>query len=410
VRALLPLGVCAGLLAASPAAARELYWKSLEVGATLDGQGVLHVVERQHMVFTGDWNGGERRFDLRPGQEVELRRMTRIDPETGARREMREGSLDDLDRYAWFSDRVLRWRSRLPGDPPFVRTEIVYDVAYSLYGALVKTGGRYVLSHDFAFADRPGDIEDVVVTLRIDPAWRVDGPREQTFRGGRLRPGSGYVVRTELEWSGAGEPAPVRRRQLESQQAWALTVTEHIALALANLRLRETLRAQAVRDSLTGLYNRRYMEQALEREILRAARNGRTVGVIMLDLDHFKNFNDSHGHEAGDQLLRVLGDYLLTHVRAEDIACRYGGEEFLVILPEASPAMSRSRAEELWKGVQGLHVNFHGELLRGTTASFGVAVFPGHGTTMAELLRAADTAMYAAKRQGRDRVETAGQK
>ena len=205
----------------------------------------------------------------------------------------------------------------------------------------------------------------------------------------------------------AGEPAPVRQRQLESQQAWALTVTEHIALALANLRLRETLRAQAVRDSLTGLYNRRYMEQALEREILRAARNGRTVGVIMLDLDHFKSFNDSHGHEAGDLLLRVLGDYLLTHVRAEDIACRYGGEEFLVILPEASPAMSRSRAEELWRGVQGLHVNFHGELLRGTTASFGVAVFPGHGSTMAELLRAADTAMYAAKRQGRDRVETA---
>jgi len=195
--------------------------------------------------------------------------------------------------------------------------------------------------------------------------------------------------------------------QLESQQAWALTVTEHIALALANLRLRETLRAQAVRDSLTGLYNRRYMEQALEREILRAARNGRTVGVIMLDLDHFKSFNDSHGHEAGDLLLRVLGDYLLTHVRAEDIACRYGGEEFLVILPEASPAMSRSRAEELWRGVQGLHVNFHGELLRGTTASFGVAVFPGHGSTMAELLRAADTALYAAKRQGRDRVETA---
>jgi len=208
----------------------------------------------------------------------------------------------------------------------------------------------------------------------------------------------------------AGEPAPVRRRQLESQQAWALTVTEHIALALANLRLRETLRAQAVRDSLTGLYNRRYMEQALEREILRAARNGRTVGVIMLDLDHFKKFNDSRGHEAGDMLLRVLGDFLLTHVRAEDIACRYGGEEFVVILPEASLAMSRGRAEELWRGVQGLHVNFHGELLRGVTASFGVAAYPGNGTTMAELLRAADTAMYAAKRQGRDRVETAGQK
>jgi len=205
-------------------------------------------------------------------------------------------------------------------------------------------------------------------------------------------------------------PRPVRQRRLASQQAWALTVAENIALALANLRLRESLSAQAVRDSLTGLYNRRYMEQALEREVLRASRNGRTVGVLMLDLDHFKNFNDRHGHEAGDMLLRVLGDFLVSHVRAEDIACRHGGEEFVVILPEASPAMSRSRAEELWKGVQGLHVNFHGELLRGVTASVGVAAFPEHGKTTAELLRAADAAMYAAKRRGRDRVEFAEQK
>jgi uncharacterized membrane protein YgcG len=222
VPALLPLAACLALLSASPAAARELYWKSLEVGATLDDQGVLHVVERQHMVFTGDWNGGERRFDLRPGQEILLRRITRIDPATGARREVREGSLDDLDRYAWFSDRALRWRTRLPDDPPFEDTEIVYDVAYSLYGALVETGGRYALNHDFAFAERPGAIEDVVVTLRIDPAWRVDGPREQTFRGGRLPPGEGYVVRTELEWSGAGEPALQRTSPRQARLLLAL--------------------------------------------------------------------------------------------------------------------------------------------------------------------------------------------
>ncbi len=213
-----------------------------------------------------------------------------------------------------------------------------------------------------------------------------------------------------LEAGRANEAAPVRQHLFESQQAWALNVSEHIALALANLKLRETLRVQAVRDSLTGLYNRRYMEQALEREVLRAARNGRTVGVIMLDLDHFKRYNDSHGHEAGDNLLRVLGDFLLTHVRAEDIACRYGGEEFVVILPEASLAMCRSRAEQLWKGVQGLSVNVHGELLRGVTTSVGVAAFPAHGTTMSGLLRAADAALYAAKRQGRDRVEIAALK
>jgi len=205
-------------------------------------------------------------------------------------------------------------------------------------------------------------------------------------------------------------PRPLRTQRLEAQRAWALAVSEQIALALVNLRLRESLSAQAVRDSLTGLYNRRYLEQALEREVLRAARNRRTVGVLMLDLDHFKNFNDTHGHEAGDTLLRVLGDYLVTHVRAEDIACRYGGEEFVVILPEASLMMCQARAEQLWKGVQGLHVNFHGELLRGVTTSIGVAAFPAHGKTTSELLRAADAAMYAAKRRGRDCVEIAEQK
>lgn len=203
------------------------------------------------------------------------------------------------------------------------------------------------------------------------------------------------------------QPAVVLQRQLDSHRAWALTVTEHLALALANLKLRETLRAQAVRDPLTGLYNRRHMEQALEREVLRASRNGRTVGVVMLDLDHFKRFNDTYGHEAGDMLLRTLGGFLLSRVRAEDIACRYGGEEFIVILPEASLAMTRTRAEELWQGVRKLGVNFNGELLRGVSTSVGVAAFPEHGRTVPELLRAADTALFAAKHLGRDRVALA---
>ena len=205
-RALLPLAAALALLGAAPAAARELHWKSLEVGATLDSQGVLHVVERQHMVFSGDWNGGERGFDLRPGQEIVLHAMTRIDPATGAKREMREGSLDAVDRYSWFSDRVLRWRARLPEDRPFDDTEIVYDIAYSLYGALVVAGNSYALDHDFAFPERAGDIDAIVVTLRVDPAWRVDGPSEQTFRGGPLHPGAGYPVRVPLEWAGVGRP------------------------------------------------------------------------------------------------------------------------------------------------------------------------------------------------------------
>ncbi|MGH9578405.1 MAG: GGDEF domain-containing protein, partial [Terriglobales bacterium] len=111
-----------------------------------------------------------------------------------------------------------------------------------------------------------------------------------------------------------------------------------------------------------------------------------------------------------DLLLRVLGDFLVTHVRAEDIACRYGGEEFVVILPEASLSMTRNRAEELWRGVHKLSANFHGELLPAVTASIGVATFPDHGTKVAGLLRAADTALFSAKHEGRDRVAIAEQK
>jgi diguanylate cyclase (GGDEF)-like protein/PAS domain S-box-containing protein len=207
----------------------------------------------------------------------------------------------------------------------------------------------------------------------------------------------------------AGEPQPpaLKESQPESRKLWVLTVSEHLSLALANLKLRETLRTQAARDPLTGLYNRRYLEHVLEREVLRASRNGRTVGLILLDLDNFKRFNDSYGHEAGDLLLRSVGDFLVSNVRAEDIACRYGGEEFVVMLPEATLEMTQTRAEQLWKGMHSLTINARGELLPAVTGSLGVAAYPVHGQTVAELLRAADMAMYAAKREGRDRVTVA---
>jgi len=203
------------------------------------------------------------------------------------------------------------------------------------------------------------------------------------------------------------QPPALQVSRPETRKLWVLAVSEHLSLALANLKLRETLRTQAVRDALTGLYNRRYMEHALEREVLRAARNRRPVGLIMLDLDHFKGVNDTYGHEVGDLLLRSLGEFLLANVRAEDIACRYGGEEFVVMLPEATLAMTQTRAEQLWKGVQELTVNVRGQLLRPLTTSVGVAAFPEHGRTLAELLRAADVALYSAKREGRDRVMVA---
>jgi diguanylate cyclase (GGDEF)-like protein/PAS domain S-box-containing protein len=189
-----------------------------------------------------------------------------------------------------------------------------------------------------------------------------------------------------------------------AQQQLARTVADSIALALANLRLRETLRQQSIRDPLTGLFNRRYLEETLEREIRRAARGQRPVGIIMLDLDHFKRFNDMFGHDAGDTLLRELGTFLWTHVRGEDIACRYGGEEFTLVLPDASLEAARERAEFLREEVKHLNLRHAGEPLGAVALSLGVAVFPDHGPTGEIVLKAADVALYRAKREGGDRT------
>jgi diguanylate cyclase (GGDEF)-like protein len=186
----------------------------------------------------------------------------------------------------------------------------------------------------------------------------------------------------------------------------AMWVAELLALSLANFRLRETLHVQSTRDSLTGLYNRRYMEETLEREIHRATREGGTLGVIMIDLDRFKAYNDHHGHAVGDALLRALADTLAANIRAEDVACRYGGEEFTVILPNATKEETRRRAEVLRAQAHGLQV----PAAAGgpsVTLSLGVAAYPDDGASADALLSAADGALYRAKDHGRDRVEVA---
>ncbi|UCF91590.1 MAG: diguanylate cyclase [Desulfobacterales bacterium] len=191
---------------------------------------------------------------------------------------------------------------------------------------------------------------------------------------------------------------------LESKQMLVISLVERYAPSLTSLRLRETLRNQSIRDPLTDLYNRRYMQEFLLREERRAKRHGTNLGIIIIDVDHFKAFNDTHGHEAGDILLRELGSFLKKDTREEDIACRYGGEEFTLILPEASLENTRRRAEELRLGVkEKLRVEYLGQTLR-ITISLGVAVYPQHGATAEDVLVAADTALYRAKAAGRDRV------
>jgi len=182
---------------------------------------------------------------------------------------------------------------------------------------------------------------------------------------------------------------------------------EQVNLSLANIRLREALRLQAIRDPLTGLYNRRYLEESMERETRRAVRAEQGLGVLMLDLDHFKNFNDTYGHDAGDTVLRETAAFLLKSVRAEDFVCRFGGEEFIIILPVADLKASQARAERIRSKLRELPVLHQGKPLPSITVSVGVAGLPLHGTSPKELIEAADAALYRAKKEGRDRVVTA---
>jgi diguanylate cyclase (GGDEF)-like protein len=193
----------------------------------------------------------------------------------------------------------------------------------------------------------------------------------------------------------------------EAHQRLAETVSEQIALALANIKLRQTFQDQSIRDALTGLYNRRYLDDTLERELYRADRNQVPVGILMVDIDHFKQFNDTYGHAAGDVVLQKLGQFLNDYIRKGDIACRYGGEELTLILPGAALEVVEKRAEVIKNNVKKLIVKHENHDLGMITLSIGVACFPEHGQQFKEVLRAADTALYTAKRQGRDRVVVA---
>lgn len=193
----------------------------------------------------------------------------------------------------------------------------------------------------------------------------------------------------------------------DSEIAFTETFAEQVGLSIVNLKLQDALRSQSTRDALTSLFNRRHFEESLDREIRRAARGGQSVGIIMFDLDHFKKFNDTFGHEAGDCVLREIGAFLMKGARAEDIACRYGGEEFVLILPGADLKGAQTRAQRLRSKVRELVILHQGKSLGMVTISVGVAAFPDHGETIKDLMGSADAALYRSKREGRDRVSVA---
>lgn len=201
------LALCAAGVDPSYAQQRELHWDALDVEATLDDTGTLHVVERQSMVFTGDWNGGERIFNLRPRQDLRVIGVDRIDPSTGQTTALTEHSyIDDVDEYAMTDAHTLRWRSRLPSDPPFRNTAIRYAIGYELSGVLLKDGDTYTLDHDFAFPDRDGEIRRFSLKLTLDPAWQPNEPVRDVYTAAALEPGTSFVLTVPMRFSGAGTP------------------------------------------------------------------------------------------------------------------------------------------------------------------------------------------------------------
>jgi diguanylate cyclase (GGDEF)-like protein len=184
----------------------------------------------------------------------------------------------------------------------------------------------------------------------------------------------------------------------------ALRLGEVIAIAFADLEEREMLRLQAIRDPLTGLFNRLYLDETLPRECQLAARRGSPLSVAMIDVDHFKRFNDDYGHEAGDDVLRALGELLHAGIRGSDIACRYGGDEFTLVLLDTDLAAAAPMVERLRCDIKRHQCVYHGRSLPAVSVSIGMAEFPTHGPSPGDVLRAADAALYAAKRAGRDRI------
>ncbi|MHB8999770.1 MAG: hypothetical protein ACYC9N_09710 [Thermoanaerobaculia bacterium] len=205
------LALLAGLaLMSAGAYANELHWSAFDVDARLDREGRLHVIERQTMLFTGDWNGGERIFNLRFGQDLDFEKMVRLD-ESGQEIAMNPGSTDNVDDYDFTESHTLRWRSRLPSDAPFENKSLTYELHYSLGYVLVPRDGAYLFDHDFAFPVREGNIENFTLRLAIDPAWRMkSGTSPLQYHASVLEPGRGYVVSVPLEYAGSGTPASVR--------------------------------------------------------------------------------------------------------------------------------------------------------------------------------------------------------
>ena len=211
----------------------------------------------------------------------------------------------------------------------------------------------------------------------------------------------GLLVLTSEAWQANGLNLSTTEKQFIKE------VSQHLAITLHTLRRIDTLQQESLQDPLTGLYNRRHMMNVLDTMLRRATYGNEPLSIIMLDIDYFKRLNDSFGHPAGDQVLKDLGIFLKGFVRPTDVACRYGGEEFTLILTNASKQIALRRADRIRQGIAYITMKYRGRSLGSITVSLGIATFPEDGHTITEIIRAADEALYSAKAHGRNRAEMA---
>lgn len=195
--------------------------------------------------------------------------------------------------------------------------------------------------------------------------------------------------------------------ELEKAIELGQTVARQLAMALANLKLRDSLKEQSIKDPLTGLFNRRYIETFGEREIFRAQRSGDPISILMFDIDNFKHFNDTYGHDTGDTVLKMISRKIGQHGRKSDIPCRFGGEEFVLIMPGAPLEAAHKRAKKILQVVNQISINIDGKLLANFSVSCGISCYPQNGESLEDLLYTADQAMYASKNNGRNQITLA---
>lgn len=218
-----------------PVGYQSLDWPQFDVSAHLDSTGTLHVRERQTIRFSGDWNGGERTFDVRFGQRFRFMRLVRVDSITGAEVPLARDAIDAVDGYQWAGTRTLRWRSRLPSDPSFDNTVITYLLEYRYLDILKPVGDGYLLDHEFAFRDRTGSIERFSLVLTLDDIWQTSSAFARRWHEGPLEPGFSFVVNTDLAYRGEGRPSNVTHG-LDATTAYGFVAALTLGLVLLSVR------------------------------------------------------------------------------------------------------------------------------------------------------------------------------